>query len=203
MSASSDNRARESIHIEVLPKRSTDQPVIGITLAAATPLRQPRVASRRRLSSSKLSSTPCLIGRTASGLSKAAAPFEERVQQTAPPMADALAPAAVSATVRVWIAWIFIVHLSPGIGVLPAGGPRRRDAAQDQLDDAVGEPIIWVLAVPLERDRMSRSAAPLCRRRRAADEPRPANVVDVRLPARDARARSAGRRGYGLAAPAA
>jgi hypothetical protein len=42
MSASSDNRARESIHIEVLPKRSTDQPVIGITLAAATPLRQPR-----------------------------------------------------------------------------------------------------------------------------------------------------------------
>jgi hypothetical protein len=145
------------------------------------------------LSSSKLSSTPCLIGRTASGLSKAAGPFEERVQQTAPPMADALAPAAVSATVPVWIAWIFIVHLSPGIGVLPAGGPRRRDAAQDQLDDAVGEPITWVLAVPLERDRMSRSAAPLCRRRRAADEPRPANVVDVRLPARDARARSAGR----------
>jgi hypothetical protein len=203
MSASSDNRARESIHIEVLPKRSTDQPVIGITLAAATPLRQPRVASRRRLSSSKLSSTPCLIGRTASGLSKAAAPFEERVQQTAPPMADALAPAAVSATVPVWIAWIFIVHLSPGIGVLPAGGPRRRDAAQDQLDDAVGErlpgslPCLWSATACHDLPRHCAGGD----ERRMSPGRRTWSMCGCR-PETLERVRRGGR-GYGLAAPAA
>jgi hypothetical protein len=42
MSASSDSGARESIHIELLPTPSTDQPMSGITLAGATQLRQLR-----------------------------------------------------------------------------------------------------------------------------------------------------------------
>jgi hypothetical protein len=42
MSARSDKPREESIHIELLPKRATDQPVSGIALIGAMPLREPR-----------------------------------------------------------------------------------------------------------------------------------------------------------------
>jgi hypothetical protein len=68
MSASNDQKGDKSRHIEVLPKRSTDQPLSPIDLAGATPLRQPAGSPRGGFEFVEVSSAGRLIARPPSRL---------------------------------------------------------------------------------------------------------------------------------------